>query len=85
MATETKSGGKELKQSEAPADPSWKEANSPRETVSWFEAVAFCRWLSKRTGLTHSLTHRMGVATGCDGGRSRARISVARRVGPDEV
>ena len=39
------------KQSERPAEPSWKEANSPRETVSWFEAVAFCRWLSKRTGL----------------------------------
>ena len=29
---------------------SWQEANSPRETVSWFEAVAFCRWLSQRTG-----------------------------------
>ena len=72
---------KGIKQSEAPADPSWKEANSPRETVSWFEAVAFCRWLSKRTGSTHSLTDRMGVATGSDGGRSKARISVARRAG----
>lgn len=27
-----------------------KEANSPREMVSWYEAVAFCRWLSDRTG-----------------------------------
>ena len=42
---------KGIKQSERPAEPSWKEeANSPRETVSCFEAVAFCRWLSKRTG-----------------------------------
>jgi Sulfatase-modifying factor enzyme 1/Domain of unknown function (DUF4062) len=41
---------KGMKQSEGPAEPSWKEANSPRETVSWYEAVAFCRWLSKRTG-----------------------------------
>ena len=29
---------------------SWQEANAPRETVSWFEAVAFCRWLSQQTG-----------------------------------
>ena len=28
---------------------SWSEANSPRERVSWFEAMAFCRWLSHRT------------------------------------
>ncbi|MCI1279004.1 MAG: formylglycine-generating enzyme family protein [Nitrospira sp.] len=28
---------------------SWQDANSPRETVSWFESVAFCRWLSHRT------------------------------------
>jgi len=41
---------KGIKQSQRPAQPSWKEANSPRETVSWFEAVAFCNWLSKRTG-----------------------------------
>jgi formylglycine-generating enzyme required for sulfatase activity len=31
-------------------EPRWKEANRPRETVSWFEAVAFCRWLSHRLG-----------------------------------
>ena len=41
---------KGIKQSKDPHEPNWKEANSPRETVSWFEAVAFCNWLSKRTG-----------------------------------
>jgi formylglycine-generating enzyme required for sulfatase activity len=40
----------EIRQSKAPEPPEWKEANSPREKLSWFEAVAFCRWLSQRTG-----------------------------------
>jgi formylglycine-generating enzyme required for sulfatase activity len=31
-----------------PAPPEWSEANCPRETVNWFEAMAFCAWLSHR-------------------------------------
>ncbi|GJL70722.1 MAG: hypothetical protein NPIRA06_33570 [Nitrospirales bacterium] len=27
----------------------WQESNAPREMVSWFDAVAFCLWLSHRT------------------------------------
>ncbi|MBQ0957437.1 SUMF1/EgtB/PvdO family nonheme iron enzyme [Ideonella sp. 4Y11] len=35
---------------DAPAEAAWAEPNAPRVTVSWFEAVAYCRWLSHRLG-----------------------------------
>jgi len=31
-------------------DQSFKYANHPRETVNWYQALAFCRWLSWRLG-----------------------------------
>lgn len=40
---------------ETPSDPGWSEANHPRETVSWFEAMAFCAWLSARLGYSITL------------------------------
>jgi formylglycine-generating enzyme required for sulfatase activity len=33
---------------DAPEPPDWAHANHPRETVSWFDAVAFCAWLDTR-------------------------------------
>ncbi len=33
-----------------PARPYWTESNHPRETVSWYEAMAFCSWLSSKLG-----------------------------------
>jgi hypothetical protein len=33
-----------------PEMPWWNYPNHPRETVSWFEAMAFCAWLSERLG-----------------------------------
>jgi len=31
-----------------PAEQRWKVDNYPRENVSWYSAVAYCRWLSDR-------------------------------------
>ncbi len=38
------------KHSNVPGDQAFKYGNYPRETVSWYEAVAFCRWLSSKLG-----------------------------------
>jgi hypothetical protein len=41
---------KDIEQSHGREQSKWQEANCPRETVSWYDAVAFCRWLSAKTG-----------------------------------
>ncbi|MBL3527217.1 MAG: SUMF1/EgtB/PvdO family nonheme iron enzyme [gamma proteobacterium endosymbiont of Lamellibrachia anaximandri] len=38
-----------------PLSSQWKEDNHPRERVSWYEAMAFCAWLSHRLGYPVSL------------------------------
>jgi len=34
-----------------PGDQRWPLDDHPREHVTWYEAVAFCRWLNHRSGL----------------------------------
>ncbi|MFZ4701927.1 MAG: formylglycine-generating enzyme family protein, partial [Candidatus Methylumidiphilus sp.] len=38
-----------------PKKPQFKQANRPRETVDWSEAVAFTRWLSEQRGVNITL------------------------------
>lgn len=40
-----------LKLEEQPGDPLWAFANHPAINVSWYDAMAFCRWLSARFAL----------------------------------
>lgn len=35
----------------SPQPATWPDADSPRTDVSWYEAVAFTRWLADKTGL----------------------------------
>lgn len=55
---------------EQPDRPYWSERNRPRESVSWYEAMAFCRWLSDRLGYKVRLpteTEWEKAARGTDG------------------
>ncbi len=38
-----------------PVETSFEGSDLPRTNVSWYEAVAFCKWLSNKTGYTISL------------------------------
>jgi hypothetical protein len=38
-----------------PDAPRWADPNAPRETVSWYEAVAYCRWLGDALQCTFQL------------------------------
>ena len=61
----------DLVRSESPKLPNWSEPNHPRETVSWNEAVAFCRWLSVRLGYEVKLPTEWEWQQAASGGNSR--------------
>jgi len=41
--------------SKRPMQPAFKDEDRPREMVNWFEAMAFCNWLSDRLGMKITL------------------------------
>lgn len=51
--------GELAERSDAPVFPEWPDANQPRENVSWYEAMAFCAWLSAKLGFTVTLPTEM--------------------------
>ncbi|MDX1657039.1 MAG: SUMF1/EgtB/PvdO family nonheme iron enzyme, partial [Candidatus Competibacteraceae bacterium] len=54
-----------------PERPAFEYANHPRETVSWYEAMAFCRWLSDRLGFQVSLPTEAQWQQAAQGGDGR--------------
>ena len=38
-------------------EPAFPHANHPRERISWYQAIAFCRWLSNKLGKGVDLPH----------------------------
>jgi hypothetical protein len=55
---------------EGPDDPGWPQPNRPRETVTWYEAMAYCAWLGDRLGLAVRLPTEVEwerAARGTDG------------------
>jgi hypothetical protein len=54
---------------DGPEKPRWGEPpNYPRDTVSWYEAMAFCRWLSHRLGFEVRLPTEMEWQQAATGG-----------------
>ncbi len=54
----------------APIAPGWSLANHPRQAVNWYEAMAFCAWLSHRLGYPVTLPTEVQwekAARGTDG------------------
>lgn len=53
-------------------EPRWGIANHPRERVNWYQAVAFCRWLTARLGVEVRLPTEIEWERAARGGRGAA-------------
>lgn len=54
----------------SPIDAKWSGTNRPRENISWYEAMAFCSWLSENSGRSVRLPKEVEwekAARGTDG------------------
>ncbi|PWQ96053.1 SUMF1/EgtB/PvdO family nonheme iron enzyme [Leucothrix pacifica] len=40
-----------LEKEDEPPEHAWTESNRPVDSVNWYDAIAYCRWLSAQTGL----------------------------------
>ncbi|PWQ96057.1 SUMF1/EgtB/PvdO family nonheme iron enzyme [Leucothrix pacifica] len=59
-----------LEKEDEPPEHEWTESNRPVELVNWFDAIAYCRWLSAQTGLDIQLPtelHWEKMARGAEG------------------
>jgi formylglycine-generating enzyme required for sulfatase activity len=57
----------------APPKPRWRVPSRPMESVSWHEAMAFCRWLSARLGYEVRLPTEMEWQQAATGGNPKNR------------
>jgi len=56
----------------APGEQAWPIDNHPRERVSWYDTVAFCRWLSSKLGQEVRLPTEWEWQWAAQGGDGRA-------------
>ncbi len=56
-----------------PDDGGWGHGNRPVTNVTWYDAVAYCNWLSEKVGLAPCYSSG-GIATRCDFAASGYRL-----------
>lgn len=60
-----------------PRTESWSKANHPAIYVSWYDAVEFCKWLSKETGKNYRLPTEAEWEFAAKGGKKTLKLKYA--------